>query len=667
MPWYNRWRPYYRRKYRRFWRGPRKTFRRRRFWRRKWVRRKNFFKRKLLKLRLTQWQPKCIRKCKIIGLLCLFQTNEHRISNNFDMYETSWVPERLPGGGGWGLKNFSLNALFDEHSHLHNIWTRTNNDLSLVRYTGAQLTLFQSEDIDYVFTYSNQLPLVSNLDMYHSMQPSIHMMTHNHITIPSKRTRKWRKPYKKIKIKPPTQLINKWYFQKDLATLPLLMIRASSISLDHYYIGTRSQSTNITIVTLNTGLLKNRNFKIWKPNGYWATTAGTQKVYLYGTNSENLPNQIKVGDLIFLGNTTDNKPGTWYNDPRTSTQTQNEMKNPETAWKHWGNPFYVDYLQNDMKVYQTTMTPSTWLTKLTTNATQPITDVGLTQVFILKGLRYNPYRDTGKNNVIYFKSNWRDQQEWDEPTESDLKSQGYPLWLLCWGYPDYQKKIKKLIRIDEEQILTLKTDTTTPTHSPIVPLGHSFIHGKSPYEDEPNPIDYNKWYPMFQYQQEALNDICLSGPGTPKITPGNTVEAKIKYKFYFKWGGQLPPMSTIENPTEKPTYPTPSNILQTTSLQHPETAPESLLHSFDQRRSTLTKKALQRIQKDWPLTETSLLSTDTTSFTVPTPTTYEETSEESSEEEKEENLYELLLRQRSKQQRLKQRILRTLNALKNLE
>ncbi len=116
------------------------------------------------------------------------------------MYETSWVPERLPGGGGWGLKNFSLNALFDEHSHLHNIWTRTNNDLSLVRYTGAQLTLFQSEDIDYIFTYSNQLPLVSNLDMYHSMQPSIHMMTHNHITIPSKRTRKWRKPYKKLRL-----------------------------------------------------------------------------------------------------------------------------------------------------------------------------------------------------------------------------------------------------------------------------------------------------------------------------------------------------------------------------------------------------------------------------------------------------------------------------------
>lgn len=36
-------------------------------------------------------------------MLCLFQTTEDRLSYNFDMYEESIIPEKLPGGGGFSI------------------------------------------------------------------------------------------------------------------------------------------------------------------------------------------------------------------------------------------------------------------------------------------------------------------------------------------------------------------------------------------------------------------------------------------------------------------------------------------------------------------------------------------------------------------------------------
>lgn len=208
------WRRYHRRRWRRrrpqFWR-PRPTFRRRLWKRRYWVRNKRP-KRKLKKLRLTEWQPKAIRKCNVKGFLCLFQTGIDRISYNFDMYETSIIPEKLPGGGGFSIKNLSLLALYDEHIHGHNIFTHTNQPYQLMRYLGCTLYLYQSLNVDYIMTYSNTWPLKSTMLMYNTMQPSIHALQKNKILIPSKNTWKWKKPYKKVFIPPPTQMQNKWYF-----------------------------------------------------------------------------------------------------------------------------------------------------------------------------------------------------------------------------------------------------------------------------------------------------------------------------------------------------------------------------------------------------------------------------------------------------------------------
>lgn len=594
----------------------------------------------------------------------MFQCTKTRISNNYDLYEQSIVPENLEGGGGFSIKNISLNALYVEHQLCHNIWTKTNNDLSLVRYTGASIYLYQSENIDYVFSFNTQLPLHGNLGLYNSMQPSIHMLQQNHKLIPSKRTHTRKKPYYKVKIKPPKPLTNKWYFQKDICTTPLVQFKTTAVSIDHYYIGTDSTSTNITIPILNNSLFWNTNYQKFDSSGYYAKEIGTQRVYLYTSNSENSINEIPLKSVIFLGDTINYRTGKSYEQSHESSLDTYFAKR-----EYWGNPFHQQYLQEDDKVYQSYTSWGRIKTALQANENAKVSDIiqtgGFTEVFLVTAVRYNPYRDTGQHNSVYFKPTTRNENNLDEPTNTDLINEGLPLWLLLFGYADYHKKLKKIQKIDTDYTIVLKTDMTNPIRQPIQPINLDFIEGKSPLENTVNVEDKTRWFPSFQNQQLTINNICLCGPGTPKLNKKNSYEAKCKCIFYFKWGGNLPPMSTIEDPKTQETFPLPNNNLSTNSLQNPATAPERLLHQFDQRRGTLTKQALERIQKDWD-TEKHFITDAATKFEVHLQgeTTPETTSDE---EKEEENLFEQLQQQRLKQRLLKQRILKTIAKMQTLE
>ncbi len=85
---------------------------------------------------------------------------------------------------------------------------------------------------------------------------------------------------------------------------------------------------------------------------------------------------------------------------------------------------------------------------------------------------------------------------------------------------------------------------------------------------------------MVQYQEDAINDLLKCGPGTAKVLPKQTVEAKCEYTFILKFGGNPPPMVQLTNPTDQPQYPIPNNINGTNSLQDPTTPPELFLYNF---------------------------------------------------------------------------------------
>nr|UGV36000.1 MAG: ORF1 [TTV-like mini virus] len=667
MPWfYPRRRRYWRRRTR-FWRRPRNFVRRRYRRRNYWVRTK---KKKLKRLILTEWQPACIRKCKIVGKMPLFETDSTRIHNNLEMYELSTVPEHLSGGGGWSIKLFTLNGLYAEHEYCRNYWSYTNTDLPLCRYTGATIKLWQSKDADYIVTYSTQMPMQSSLEMYQSMQPSIHQMMPKHILVPSRQTYPKKKPYFKLHIKPPKPFLNKWYFQADITKTPLLLLKASSTSLQDYYINPDSRSTNITIPVLNISLFKNRNFETPPTPGYSPWGEGTNKVWLYSTSViprgqdwHNPKSWLKKKDLIPLYNTNQYTEGKSYEEAKLidSTITPSNWK---TKWITFrGNPFHSRYLGVESPVYQSKTDYSTYIT----DELKPEESVeGLTLVDLTYKIRYNPYNDHGKDNMCYFLSTAKNETGWDPPEKPELISHGLPLWLLLFGFDDWQKKLKKIQHLDTSYLIVIQSKFTQPIRSPFVMLNPTWLDGQSPQETEPNEQDKNSWHPQFQFQQLIYNEICTCGPGIIRLPKGKTVEGLMDYKFYFKWGGNPPPMSTIKDPGDQPTFPVPRNEFSTNSLQNPATDPATLLWQFDERRGQITTKATKRLKTD-KTTETAFI-TDGGHLSPAIQTTSQETPETSSEEEEEETPLLLKLQQQyTQQQQLRRRILKTMEKLQKLE
>nr|UGV37604.1 MAG: ORF1 [TTV-like mini virus] len=652
--------PWYRRRYQTRWRRPR--YRRTRFWRRfrkniprfrnrrhRRVRRKRFYKKKLKKIILRQYQPKKVTKCKIKGLECLFQCNVQKIYFNFQMYEHSIVPKHLPGGGGWSVKLYSLEYLFDAYQHLRNIWTKSNHNQPLCRYLGCKIKLYQSHSQDYVFYYQNQFPMVTTMESYNHAQPSILMMHHKSIKVPSKLTKPKRRPYKTIRIKPPGLMQNKWYITKEISNKPLLLTYCSAASFDNYYTSTKWKSTNCTIYNLKTGLFQNTNFTNLGRNPYSCTTVGTLPVFLYATDVPNpVQGQVKAKDLILLGNTKHYTEGYAFKDNHIHNQSWEQYRVDTNAW---GNPFHPTYF-NNQGTYTIFTSTQAWAT-----ITQAGEDTALQMNQFTKveemweELRYPPNNDDGTENYCYFKPTDKDENHWGLPTSKiELINNGFPLWILLWGYTDFIKRTEQLQSLETKYCLTLKTNKTSPTRNIIVPINKSFIEGHSPFENTHNNLDNDRWHPSLQMQYEAINDICQTGPGTPKLEGRETTEAKMEYIFYFKFGGSPPNMSDIEDPAEQPAFPIPNQFRGSATIENPATPPENFLYNFDIQGDFITKKAIKRIGQNYETKKTLFTDADWKTEKI-TPPPQKKLKEEQ----------ELLLIQQLQQQHLlKRRILREL-------
>ncbi len=157
--------------------------------------------------------------------------------------------------------------------------------------------------------------------------------------------------------------------------------------------------------------------------------------------------------------------------------------------------------------------------------------------------------------------------------------------------------MEKLNDLETKYCLTIRTTTTYPIRNTVIPLSHSFILGNSPFETEHNPLDDDRWYPSLQMQYEAINEICKTGPGTPKLHNDKTTQAKMEYIFYFKFGGSPPTMSEIEDPSEQQKFPIPNNLRRTTTIENPTTSKFSYIYNFDTTGDIITLPAAERIKK----------------------------------------------------------------------
>lgn len=551
--------------------------------------------------------------------------NQNRLTHNAIMYEKSFVPENHPAYGGFSVMKFTLENLYSMFQDCTNWWTNSNTDLPLCRYIKCRLKLYQSEKLDYVVKFNTTLPGNSNKLTYPSTQSSIILMSKDKVIVPSKETKPLRKPYKILNLHPPQQLENRWYFQRDLLKTPLVTLYAAGVSLKNYYVNPEWDNNNITLTHLNTQVINNRNFT--QENWPYTIRGTIAKWLLKDTNPDNHENNImkqQIQYIVPLTNLQYYTIGDSYHDAKITYHVSN-FQSYKTNLKKWaGNPLVLQNYEKERSEYYTTdANPIDIFTQATSEtetleqlfvktALQGKTISKFTEPLILKS-RYNPIKDNGTSTNMYLLNVTKPGTDWNAPSDLDTQLGGFPLWINIWGYVDFQKKLGKIQEIDTKNILVFTNNNLDPKRTmPIVLIDTDYLNDRSPYSTSVHPDDYKKWYPQLQYQEQEINKIAACGLGVPKLPDKTCEQITIKYDFQFKWGGNPAKMVTVENPIKQTIYPVPSNEQQTTSLQSPAQAIESLLYTFDERDHQLTATAMQRIQKDWMLTETLSPFTETT-------------------------------------------------------
>nr|UGV42590.1 MAG: ORF1 [TTV-like mini virus] len=672
MPyWYRRYRyrprRWRRRRYRTW--GPRKTFRRT-FWRRHRRVRKRHFKRKLKTIPIRQYQPQTIKRLSIKGLLQLFFTTKDTIEHNNTLYIDETTPFHIPSGGGFSLIQMTLQNLYDQHLRLRNWWTKSNDTLPIIRYMGVTVYLYFQPDVDYIFAYNNCFPMRCSRICYNATQPTAMLLMKNRKIVPCRYYGKRKKPYKKVFIRPPPQLKNQWYFQHNLADIPLVNFMTTAASLTRYYTPSSAITTTVRFFTLNTLFFTNHAFKYPTTYGYMPKKDRP----LFATQNNDF-NTTKFKDLIYLGNSFEYGAGVSF-DSVTHNLVGDDLKwnTYFTKKEHWGNPFITHYLTEETILIQSTVSMAELKQHVLTKSTKfdtPMKDMDkkLAQVKtpLLIEVRYNPHKDKGTGNQAYFLHIDNNATEtWEpEPNKSELIAQDLPFWTLLWGLTDWQKVAKHITSVGTHSILVLKTTYFDPTKEVYyVPLGNHFLSDRSPFfpyaegdiHQQITNSDFQNWHPKLNFQEEVVNTICSTGPGTVKLPKDTSVEAHLKYVFHFKIGGCPPPMELIKNPQDQPIWTIPNNLTSEPSLQSPGTPFEYFLYHFDQRGDYLTQAAIKRLKKDFEAKEIIPSITGSTGLNIPPQKTQESDSEASTEEEDEKALLQQLQQQHQQHKLLRQRI-----------
>lgn len=550
----------------------------------------------------------------------MFQGNIERAQHNYPQYIYSYVPEKNPGGGGWSLMVYSLGSLYEDYDHMQNVWTSSNVGLPLVRYTGCTITLYQSENTDYVFIYDRCWPMVDTPHTHADSSPSRVMQRKSRIIMPSKQTHYRKKPYKRIKIKPPHEMQNKWYFQKDIADIPLLMTTATAVSLTQPLSSKYSLSNNLIFTCLNPFIFSNPNFQHFpETTGYSHKILNNFSMYLYASRqavpNSNEWNVMKpfLEQLIFLGNTKENQPGKEFS--QFDTYGGNKKQN-------WGNPFYYRYLEHTPETsYKILTTKTTSLNieqAIKANAIQSIknTDFQETTGPIAYKVTYNPIRDTGLNKIYLIKTD--SQINLDEPSNPNLIFEGFTLYNLIWGWTDFIKKLKIITNIDNNTLLAIKTKVFDDTILPVyIPIDEDFLEGYDPYQPhdpdilQTNWYHENNWFPKLTFQEQTINKIALTSPFAPQNKGDTYLQSLIKYRFYFKWGGCPKQLEKAFNPSLQPKWTTPDNLQSRLTIQNPNESPRTELYYWDWDNDYVKETAIERIKEHTLIDENLLFPTET--------------------------------------------------------
>lgn len=463
-----------------------------------------------------------------------------------------WNLATTPGGGGFGVEKYTLNYLYLENKRGNNVWTTSNVNLDLCRYTGASIRFYRHEHLDFVVCYDRNYPMQLEKYTYAYTHPYNLLQQKHKTIIPSLKTQPLnRKTSIKIKIKPPRQMSTKWFFQEQFGSQGLFTLYSSVIDLRYSHLSCCNSNQLVTFYSLNGDFYKNGNW------GYVATTTTPYSPY----------NGIKKGEY---------KGTDWTGKKTLSVNITANDYNSSVAYNNgWFNSTLLQIAHPE--------TPSE-------------------NPAIIKS-RYNPTIDNGVGNKVWVTSLLKNSLGPPE-TDFDLVIDGLPLWQLWWGFLSYVTKKKNDKYFLKSYIAVFQCkycEPQTGTHHYFIPIDPTFIQGQNPYGRFSIHNNTDKWFPNVTNQLETINNFVQTGPFVPNLDNQrqSTWELKSRYSFYFKWGGGQQPDQIAADPAKQATYSVPDKLRQAVQICNPERQDATkILHSWDFRRGLVTGKALKRILQD---------------------------------------------------------------------
>lgn len=175
---------------------------------------------------IKQHQPRIQRRCKIRGWLPIIFCEPRA---------PFFRPFKILGklnqdrSGGWTIGELTLQNFYLENKAFRNIWGQSNCGFDLARYFGTHLTLYPTEETDYIFWYDTDY---GNFNEFKTLVQHIHpaiLINRPHTTVVlSKKTRGIYRS-KKVFIPPPTVFQNEWAQMSNWAERGLAVFAVSTI------------------------------------------------------------------------------------------------------------------------------------------------------------------------------------------------------------------------------------------------------------------------------------------------------------------------------------------------------------------------------------------------------------------------------------------------------
>nr|UGV44421.1 MAG: ORF1 [Torque teno virus] len=611
----------------------RRRVRRRRGWgrygrrRRRLYRRRYRVRRKRKKLIIKQWQPANIRRCRIRGLLPIVICGHGRSARNYALHSDDTVPQRQAFGGALSTTSFSLKVLYDQHLRFLNRWSSSNDVLDLARYLGCRFTFYRDKKTDYIVQYDISAPYKLDKDSSPSYHPGMLMQTRHKILVPSFDTRPKGRAKISIKLPPPKMFIDKWYSQEDLCSVNLVSLVVSPASFLHPFCPPQTDNPCITfqvlkefyypIIGYSSDPTKVKNVfdnTLYKHPYYYQQILTDSFIREIQTN----PDGTQVQDSIGSG-TTAVSGMTKYN---TWVKSQFKKKNVNVHFNYCTYNPDKDKLEILRKYYFYWETVSTGKC-VTVNMIAPSQNwweykIGLFSPIFLSPFRtssldfptayrdvsYNPLNDKGVGNMMWYQYNTKADTQF-VPSSCKVVLQDKPLWCMAYGYSDFIQSTIGEYQDTELNgfVCVICPYTVPPMYNKDNPqMGYVFYDssfGNGKWTDGTGfvPLEMqSRWRPELLFQEQVLTDLSMSGPFSYKDDLKNTT-ITMKYRFDFKWGGNMLYQQTIRNPCRGDGQPSDSHR-DTRSVQivDPITmGPRYAFHQWDWRRGWLSDKALKRM------------------------------------------------------------------------